>query len=225
MTQASLTPHKVIAARMRQLRTGRGWSAQRLSEEMSKVGVPWDRSIVANLEYGRRRTVSVEEWLALAYVLAVPPPLLLLDLDAGTDVEIVSGVVLHPWLAWEWITGEHPPLVRAAGGGAYVTQAEEFSRAKTAINLYRREGKAARAINDADSAIRSAEYVGDAGQLQAARTAQVDALHELAKVLDQMIEHDMTPPGKPARWVEAIRSLGLSEHPDRLVVHGGEDGR
>lgn len=72
MTQP-LSPHKVIAARMRELRTGRGWSAQRLAEEMTKVGIPWDRSIVANLEGGRRRTVSVEEMFALAFILNVAP--------------------------------------------------------------------------------------------------------------------------------------------------------
>jgi transcriptional regulator with XRE-family HTH domain len=210
---------------MRKLRTERGWSAQRLSEEMSKVGVPWDRSIVANLEYGRRRTVSVEELLALAYVLAVPPPLLFLDLESGADVEIVAGVALHPWLVWEWATGERPPLVRVPEGGTLITRVEEFARSKTVIHLYRWQGRAAIAVHDADSAVRSAEYVGDADQLRAARAAQVDALHELAKVLDQMIEHNITPPGTRARWVEAIRSLGLSEHPGGLVVDGSDDGR
>ena len=115
MSQPPLTPHKVIAARMRQLRTGRGWSAQRLSEEMSKVGVPWDRSIVANLESGRRRTVSVEEMLALAYVLSVAPVHLVVP-PVGQDDKTPYAVVPNsgeipnppPDTVRGWIRGHAP---------------------------------------------------------------------------------------------------------------------
>jgi hypothetical protein len=48
---------------------------------MTAVGVPWDRSIVANLENGRRKTVSVVELLALAYVLEVLPVHLLVPVE------------------------------------------------------------------------------------------------------------------------------------------------
>jgi transcriptional regulator with XRE-family HTH domain len=58
---------------VKDLRKRRGWSAQRLGEEMTRVGVAWDRSIVANFENGRRSYVTVEELLALAYVFSVAP--------------------------------------------------------------------------------------------------------------------------------------------------------
>jgi transcriptional regulator with XRE-family HTH domain len=74
-------PHKVIAERVREVRTARGLSGVRLAEEMTKVGIKWDRSIVANLENGRRSTISVEELLALAYVLDVAPVHLMVPLD------------------------------------------------------------------------------------------------------------------------------------------------
>jgi transcriptional regulator with XRE-family HTH domain len=73
MSQEPLTPHKAIAARIKELRRSRGWSAAHLAKEMAAVGVPWDRSIVANLELGRRASVSVQELFALAYVLGVAP--------------------------------------------------------------------------------------------------------------------------------------------------------
>ncbi len=76
MTQAPEPPlraHRVIAKRVKELRKGRGWSAQRLSGELKAVGIAWDRSIVANFESGRRPYVTVEELLALAYVLSVAP--------------------------------------------------------------------------------------------------------------------------------------------------------
>ncbi|MEV5691129.1 helix-turn-helix domain-containing protein [Micromonospora globbae] len=217
-------PSEVLAEQVREWRRRRdNMSAQGLANRIAEMGGTLSRVAISKIENGDRG-VSVDEWLQLAHALAVPPPLLFLDLESGTDVEVAPGVVLHPWLVWEWATGQHPPLVPAAEGGAYVTRVEEFARAQTAINLYRSEARAATAINNAESAIRGAEYVDDADQLRAARTAHVDALRELARVLDLMIEHGMTPPGKPARWVEAIRSLGLSKHPDRLVVHEVGDG-
>lgn len=73
--------HRVIAARMRELRRKRDWTAQRLAEEMARVGIPWKREIVANLESGRRTAVSVEELLALAYVLSVAPVHLIVPTD------------------------------------------------------------------------------------------------------------------------------------------------
>jgi transcriptional regulator with XRE-family HTH domain len=77
-----LAPHRAIAGRVRALRTQHGWSAQRLAEELASVGIAWDRSIVANFENGRRAGVSVEEFLALAYVLSVAPVHLLVPTDA-----------------------------------------------------------------------------------------------------------------------------------------------
>jgi 8-oxo-dGTP diphosphatase len=75
MTQSAdekpVRPEEVVARRVRELRTDRGWSAQRLGEELTKAGLDWDRNIVANLETGRRRVISVSELLTLAYVLDV----------------------------------------------------------------------------------------------------------------------------------------------------------
>jgi transcriptional regulator with XRE-family HTH domain len=79
--QNGATPTALVAARVRELRDGRGWSAQRLADELTQVGINWDRSIVANLESGRRATVSVEELLALAYVFGVAPVHILVPTD------------------------------------------------------------------------------------------------------------------------------------------------
>jgi transcriptional regulator with XRE-family HTH domain len=112
MTQEPLSPHRVIAERMKELRSKRGWSAAHLATEMTKAGVAWDRSIVANLELGRRATVSVEELFALAYVLSVAPVHLVvppLDRDADEPrVNVVPTVALDPGRAREWIRGELP---------------------------------------------------------------------------------------------------------------------
>lgn len=69
----ALTPSRQVARRMREVRNDRGWTAERLAEAMRKVGIPWERAVVTKLETGRRAIVSVDEVLALAYVLDVAP--------------------------------------------------------------------------------------------------------------------------------------------------------
>lgn len=216
-------PSEVLAEQVKAWRDQRKLSAQGLADRIKELGGSLSRVAISKIENGDRG-VSLDEWLQLAHALAVPPPLLFVDLKSGADVAVAPGVVLHPWLVWEWATGNEPPLVRSPRGGAYVTRVEEFGRAQTAIDLYRSERKAASDVNNAESAIRSAEYVGDADELRAARAAHVEALRGLAEVLDLMVEHGMAPPGKPARWIETIRSLGLSKHPDALIVHEAADG-
>jgi len=117
MTSQTETPHRAIAARVRKLRTDRGWSGRRLGEALSGVGVPWDRSIVANFENGRRPSVSVEEWLALAYVLDVAPMHLLVPPHDGylhvlpqapTDEPASSDAVIETASARAWISGSQP---------------------------------------------------------------------------------------------------------------------
>jgi len=56
-------------------RAGLDWSAERLAEEMTAVGVPWTRDVVVNLENGRRKSIAAHEVIALAYVLDLETPL------------------------------------------------------------------------------------------------------------------------------------------------------
>lgn len=80
---------------------------------MARLGIPWDRHIVANLENGRRQAVSVTELLGLAYVLDVSPlHLLVPPLDSTEDegpylmVVPSRGFPLH--VAREWVRGNEP---------------------------------------------------------------------------------------------------------------------
>lgn len=67
------TPVDTIRRRVKELRGRSGMTAADLASQLSALGVPWNRSIVANFEGGRRTTVSVVEWLALAQVFNVAP--------------------------------------------------------------------------------------------------------------------------------------------------------
>jgi transcriptional regulator with XRE-family HTH domain len=216
------SPVEVLGTQVRRWREERNLTAQGLASRLAEIGSPLDRRAVLKIETNTRG-VSVDEWLQLAHALAVPPPLLLLDLQSGEPVAVAPNLPLHPWIVWEWVVGEHASPVPSENGGALVSRVEEFARAKTAIHLYRAEGRASDAVYDAASAIRQAEYAGDEDRLRAARNAHVEALRELARTLDEMVENGMTLPGKPADRIETIRALNLSRYPDRLVIFRGAD--
>lgn len=206
-------PSEVLARQVKKWRDRRKLSAQALADRIADLGGSLSRLAISKIENGARG-VSVDEWLQLAHALAVPPPLLLFDLESGSDVAIAPAAVLHPWLAWEWVVGNEPPIMT----NRTVTRVEEFGRAKRAIWLYQQEQRAAEAVHRAESDLDAAEYTGNEDAARAAREARVEALRELAKVLDQMVEHDMNPPAKPRSWVETMRSVKLLKYPDKVSI-------
>lgn len=74
MTSTKFTdPTREVAIRVKELRKARGWSAQRLSTEMARIGCPIERSVLANFESGRRSKLTVVELYAFAHLLGVNP--------------------------------------------------------------------------------------------------------------------------------------------------------
>lgn len=213
-------PIEVLGTQVRRWREERNLTAQALATRLADMGSELDRRAILKIETNTRG-VSVDEWLQLAHALAVPPPLLLIDLASGDEIVVTPKVTLHPWIVWGWISGEHASPVPSKRGGAQVSRVEEFARAKAAVQLYRSEEEASNAVHNALSEIRAAEYTGDDSALKAARLSHVEALRELAGVHDAMLENSMTPPGKAPAWIETIRVLDLSRYPDRLRVFQG----
>ena len=62
-----------VIRRIKALRRARRWTAQQLADEMKAAGIPWNRSIVANIELGRRSYITVDELWALADVFGLIP--------------------------------------------------------------------------------------------------------------------------------------------------------
>ncbi|WP_200213393.1 helix-turn-helix domain-containing protein [Micromonospora coerulea] len=217
-------PSEVLGQQVRKWRERRGnLSAQGLANRIAEIGGTLSRVAISKIENGDRG-VSLDEWLQLAHALAVPPPLLLVDLESGADVAVAPMVELHPWLVWRWVTGQEPPLVRTQQGETVVTRVTEYERARTAVFLYQHEQRRAEAVTRASSDLRAAEYAGDEAAITAARAAHADALRDLAGALDDMVVNDVTPPGMPRKWVETIRELEMSKYPDRLVIFEPTEG-
>ena len=95
-----------IGGVVRQLRTGRGWSAKALADRTTEIGHSVGRATISELETGKRRNVSVAELVALAAALDVPPVALLYpDLPDG-EVEVLPGFDVSHIEAVQWFSGE-----------------------------------------------------------------------------------------------------------------------
>jgi transcriptional regulator with XRE-family HTH domain len=104
----------VIAERVRDLRDKAGLSQEELAEKMRALGPKWKRSTVVNLETrasgsrgkgAGRDAVTVQELLALAIALDVPPVLLLADPRSTEEVPVADGITLGVWEALLWLVG------------------------------------------------------------------------------------------------------------------------
>lgn len=83
-------------------RKRRKMSAQQLADACGRLGYSVPRSVLTNLENGRRETVSLAEWLVLAAALQVPPLLLLFPVGRVDVVEPLPGVEVPPMHALHW---------------------------------------------------------------------------------------------------------------------------
>jgi transcriptional regulator with XRE-family HTH domain len=106
VTAAPLTA--VIAQRVRHLRQQADMRGAALAAKLNDLGIPWNRSTVAKFETGQRASISVQELLALAVALDVPPIWLLADVDNGSPTPIASGLDEQPWETLLWLVGRQP---------------------------------------------------------------------------------------------------------------------
>lgn len=64
-------PTPYAQAEIRRLRKARGWSQTTLAEICQRAGLNWDRSILANVESGRRASLTVHEATVIAKIFGV----------------------------------------------------------------------------------------------------------------------------------------------------------
>ena len=106
---APTTPTQTVAKRVRELRKRHGWSASQLAERLAALGLPWDRFTVQNLENGRRRNITLDESVALAYALDVAPVHLMVSpADEHREYFIAPELFTVANQAREWFRGRSP---------------------------------------------------------------------------------------------------------------------
>lgn len=83
-------------------------SAQKMADALAELGVPVERSVLAGLENGRRKIVTVAEVIAFARVLNVAPLALIYPVEETDLVEVAPGVAAEIYSAARWFTGDAP---------------------------------------------------------------------------------------------------------------------
>ena len=100
-----------VAANVRRVRKGRGLTVYELADEMASGGHPIAASAISKIERGERQ-VNVDDLVALACTLGVPPSALLLPLDddPGHTIDLTGCGTVPADTAWDWMDGQRPRL-------------------------------------------------------------------------------------------------------------------
>jgi transcriptional regulator with XRE-family HTH domain len=85
-----------------------GIKPQEMVDRLRDKGLFMDRSTYVNIELGRRKSMSVPELLAIAYVLDMPPALLMIPVGLSPTLEVIKGEHVSSWEAFEWLRGNRP---------------------------------------------------------------------------------------------------------------------
>lgn len=102
-----------IAGEIRRHRLAAGVSAQQLSDACARHGAVIPRTVISNIENGRRTNISVSELLILARALGVPPVALIFPVGYVSEVEFLPEKESAPLEAVDWFAGEGlPPGVK-----------------------------------------------------------------------------------------------------------------
>ena len=182
----------MIAREVRRYREGQGqrprMSAQQLADRTEELGMPIPRSVLANLESGRRETVSVAEVLVLAAALNVAPVELICPVGFDKETEMLPGRAMDQLAARRWFTGMWKLDIDDTAAWTMRTPAtSEQSNAYLLeyhdgliAQMRAKEADAARAAADAASAdevsLRAVIQVHEAEQAAAAAEAAGDAM-------------------------------------------------
>jgi transcriptional regulator with XRE-family HTH domain len=196
----------VIADQVTTLRKERGITAQRLADELNKCGVDWTRDTVTKFETRRRGSLDVTELFALALVLNVPPPLLVVPTSAeSVPVVPIDNVSAYRMLLW--LLGEYPLLEH--GGGRWFD-------AGVPIRLVHRHRDAEMSVANALSMLDDADYHEAAGRgapqdiRDRATPLLTTGLQQLRQVRAEMTGYGIPLPQLPEALLKqlATREIG-----------------
>lgn len=153
----------MIANEVRRYRKREGMTAQQLSEACAAIGMEIPRSVIANLESGRRAAVSVAELLVLAAALRVAPAQLIFPVGYEKQVEGLPGVLCDPLRLNLWMSGdghlrdddddteEIPPESLLSMAREAVFSVEMYTVAfDRYVEALQKSTKAVQALNDVD---------------------------------------------------------------------------
>jgi transcriptional regulator with XRE-family HTH domain len=176
MTQA-------LANGVRRYRKERGMSTQQLADRTAELGMPIRRSVLANLENGRRESVSVTELLLLAAALDAAPIDLFYPVGLEERIEMLPGRMADSLGVVSWFCGDLKLDLAAESTALRTPNAGEESNVYLIRyhngmidRLRAHEAEAARARADVFTEVAAAEAVAAEAEAHIrARTAEAAA--------------------------------------------------
>jgi transcriptional regulator with XRE-family HTH domain len=197
----------LVAARVRVLRTAKGWTAEQLAREMTDIGVPWERAVVTKLETGRRQSVTVDELVALAIVLGVPVFGLLLPPAGEVDTVTLTPTTTSRWTwALMWMVGEG---LLAKDHRRYAGVA--WSQSVAPLDPIRRYGNALSEETQAYRRMLEWEVKGDEEKARIARQVHNGAVHEVVSWLLHLWREGIKVMKLEPRLEKAIREIDWAQ--------------
>jgi transcriptional regulator with XRE-family HTH domain len=184
----------VIAERVKGIRKDRRMSAQDLADATAQLGHPIKRSVIANLENGRRDSIGIAEVLVLARALDVPPLALVFPLGRAPEAEVFPGASAPTWDAARWFTGEKP-LPDDLPGQEW---ADPERWAGSAVAQFRGHDDLVAAFWRVDDGVREAVERGEIPLVKAYLEARDAALDQLHRYRQRMRRDGIEPPPVPA---------------------------
>ena len=186
---------------------------------MAAYGVPWSRVSVEKLENGRRGSITVQELMALALVLGVPPLWLLVDVRGGEVMPIATDrpdgepdVNADPWTAYLWMAGRRPLEGAPDYGWTRVNGPIEAAFAfATAVDNVRQGARMQELIVEMRDSLDSAEEEAARDRREAEQYAERDrrALGNLKSSLTTLQRAGMALPPVPADVRRRADELGV----------------
>ncbi|MBA3361935.1 MAG: helix-turn-helix transcriptional regulator [Acidimicrobiia bacterium] len=196
-------PSQVFARRTKRYRDRRGWTQERLAEELSLLGWQVDRAQIAKIETGARG-VSLDEAIAIAWALSLPPAFLWLPLGEDDRIMIENQSV-HPELVRQWVIGQSP----AATSDRRPRLQGDWKSDIAVWELHDELGKVSESVRLAAMELLFSDLARDVGRIQRARHAHADALLNYAKALEDIRAHGLRPPAIHEKMADTLRQVGI----------------
>lgn len=180
-----------IAREVVRYRKLRGMTAQQVVDACAAQGLPMKRTVLVNLETGRRGNITLSELIVLAAVLKIPPLQLVFPVGHDETVELLPDRREDVWRAAQWFTGE-ATLAYNEPSDSFIALFRQHTRHYTRwleLAQRARTGLAA-------SEMLAGEVDREAKRLRAERDEALSKveLHHLRAVRQKIVSLGLTPP-------------------------------
>jgi transcriptional regulator with XRE-family HTH domain len=201
-----------VGAKVREHRQRLGLTREQLAERCAELGADGiTASVLVNIESGRpdkqgvrRRDVTVDEVLILAYALDVPPIVLFVEPDNHTPLPVTPKTQVSGWDALYWVTGEEEPPWLQDGEADSAERRRRWRDAASQLTE-------SRAVKTYVKRLRVLQARGD-------QAAYMDLLRDMARASDILAMSGKDVPIVEEEHLNTMLEQGWLDHPDEVVA-------